>query len=194
MNICPYCRCPVEPENEHPCPACAVVHHADCFAENGGCTVFGCQAAPPAEPMLHLSADELVQPVSSAAFAPITPPPPPPAAAASVPQGTTMLFSSAGYGSGGHARYRQAVVPPHLLPMRFNPALQTVNRNTYIVLGILLGPLGIHNFYAGYRKRALWQLVITVLSLGIASLPVWVWAIIDVVTITADPDGIPFRS
>src|SRR5262245_53129957 len=59
--VCPYCRTPIvaEENNELLCPGCATPHHADCFAENGGCTVFGCSAAPPEEPKLHLTGSDI---------------------------------------------------------------------------------------------------------------------------------------
>jgi TM2 domain-containing membrane protein YozV len=68
------------------------------------------------------------------------------------------------------------------------------NRMTFIVLGILLGALGVHNFYAGYRGKATAQLCISVLTLGLASPMSWVWAVIDVSTVDRDFDGVKFQS
>ena len=65
---------------------------------------------------------------------------------------------------------------------------------TFIILGVLLGAFGAHNFYAGYTKKAVAQLCITVLSLGFASPMSWVWAVIDISTIDSDEKGIKFRS
>src|SRR3972149_1246149 len=47
------------------------------------------------------------------------------------------------------------------------PASQTIvrtvkSRGTFIILGVLLGLLGIHNFYAGYYGKGAVQLAITV--------------------------------
>lgn len=43
-KTCPYCRFPLKPgEQVMSCPACKVPHHADCWAENQGCTTYGCQ-------------------------------------------------------------------------------------------------------------------------------------------------------
>lgn len=52
-KTCPYCRFPIKPgEQVYVCPACKVPHHQDCWAENQGCTTYGCRgsasAAPPA--------------------------------------------------------------------------------------------------------------------------------------------------
>ncbi len=63
MNpICPYCRTEVgESEGERKdCPGCGTPHHADCFAENGGCTVFGCVNAPSDEAKVTVSGTDLM--------------------------------------------------------------------------------------------------------------------------------------
>jgi TM2 domain-containing membrane protein YozV len=62
------------------------------------------------------------------------------------------------------------------------------------VFGVLLGGFGVHSFYAGSTKRGLVQLGITLLTFGLAGFMVWIWAIIDICTITTDHDGIPFRN
>ncbi len=59
------------------------------------------------------------------------------------------------------------------------------------LLGIFLGGWGIHNFYLGYTKKAVIQLVLTLLSCGFAS----IWGFIEGIlilcgsTITTDADG-----
>jgi TM2 domain-containing membrane protein YozV len=73
------------------------------------------------------------------------------------------------------------------------PEGEPKNRTTFIVLGALLGALGAHNFYAGYTKKAVTQLAITVLTFGFASPMSWVWAIIDVCTVNRDARGIEFQ-
>jgi TM2 domain-containing membrane protein YozV len=67
-------------------------------------------------------------------------------------------------------------------------------RTTFIVLGALLGPFGAHNFYAGYTKKGVIQLLITALTLGFASPMSWIWAIIDICTIDRDSKGVEFES
>ena len=64
------------------------------------------------------------------------------------------------------------------------------SRLAYILLGVFLGTLGIHNFYAGYTNRGLVQLLITVLGCGILSWVSFIWAIIDIVTVTKDANGV----
>ena len=66
------------------------------------------------------------------------------------------------------------------------------SRVAYVVLGVLLGSLGIHNFYAGYIGKGIAQLLISILSAGFLSLISWIWAIIEVCTVTKDAKGVPF--
>jgi TM2 domain-containing membrane protein YozV len=68
------------------------------------------------------------------------------------------------------------------------------SRTTFIVLGALLGALGAHNFYAGYYKKAVAQLAITLVTFGFGSPMSWIWAIIDICTVNHDKRGIQFES
>ncbi len=47
------------------------------------------------------------------------------------------------------------------------------------ILGILLGALGIHNFYLGKTKRALIQLLVTLLTCGIGGVAMEIWGFIE---------------
>jgi len=67
------------------------------------------------------------------------------------------------------------------------------SRTTYIVLGIFLGALGIHNFYGGYTGRAVGQLCLTVLTLGYLAMISWIWAIIEICLVTKDSAGLDFN-
>ncbi len=62
----------------------------------------------------------------------------------------------------------------------------------YILLAIFLGYLGIHNFYAGYNGRGISQLLISLLSIGILIPVVWIWAIIEIITVNFDASGNKF--
>ena len=68
------------------------------------------------------------------------------------------------------------------------------SRLTYILLALFLGGFGIHNFYAGYNRKGLIQLLLTVLSCGILSLVSVIWAIVDIVNVTKDANGVDFIS
>ena len=65
-------------------------------------------------------------------------------------------------------------------------------QQTYLLLGILLGGLGIHNFYAGYTVKGIAQLLISVLSGGSLAVVSWIWAIIEACTVKQDARGISF--
>jgi TM2 domain-containing membrane protein YozV len=77
--------------------------------------------------------------------------------------------------------------------MTTNPVVAPKSRVAYVVLAIFLGMLGLHNFYAGYTKKAVIQLLITVLTLGLGGWISWIWAIVDLCTVTRDAPGIPFH-
>lgn len=47
------------------------------------------------------------------------------------------------------------------------------------ILGLLLGGLGIHNFYLGYTGKGLAQLLITVLSFGLLAFVSGIWGLIE---------------
>lgn len=66
------------------------------------------------------------------------------------------------------------------------------------VLGILLGTLGVHNFYLGYIGKGIAQLLITVLSCGMLSLFSGIWGLVEGIliltgTIATDASGVPLH-
>lgn len=201
--LCPYCRVAVV-ESEGTvvhCPICGTPHHADCFEENGGCTVFGCGAAPPAEPKLSIEAPDLnsSQPISASlsnSTSAIPPPPPlvsvPAAPAQSLP--SPPLFSSIGYVPRQPLPHLASIVAPATSVPHGIGAVSTKSRTTFLLLGVLLGGFGAHSFYAGSTKKGFIQLGITAFTLGFAGLMVWIWAIIDVCTITTDHEGLLLRN
>lgn len=92
---------------------------------------------------------------------------------------------SCGYPMAGPARVE---APPNVLVVR-----APRSRGMYIILGVLLGCLGIHNFYAGYYGRGAAQLIITI-ALGwffyVGLIITGVWALIEVCTVKEDADGV----
>lgn len=66
------------------------------------------------------------------------------------------------------------------------------SRLAYILLGLFLGGLGVHNFYAGYNGKGIAQLLMSILSFGILTPVVWIWVIVEIITVTKDVKGIPF--
>lgn len=61
------------------------------------------------------------------------------------------------------------------------------------ILGILLGTLGIHNFYLGHNKKAIAQLLISVLSAGFLSWVSFVWGLIEGILILVSKPGDPWH-
>lgn len=64
------------------------------------------------------------------------------------------------------------------------------------ILGILLGCLGVHNFYLGYTGKGLVQLLLSVLSCGALSFASAIWGLIEGIliltgSINVDADGKP---
>lgn len=91
-RTCPYCRSTIEErERVTECPACNATHHADCWAENGGCAVPLCEGGPkegatPAEATVPPA--EVEAPTQVVAVDPPPPPPPTPSPAQPLPSAT----------------------------------------------------------------------------------------------------------
>lgn len=217
-GVCPYCRTSLEAEDEvASCPACNTPHHAACVAENGGCTVFGCSEAPADDAKVSVSSQDLrlagaapaaahpqparsysilnlespaapaesadsllTQPVAPPPQAGTTgvPPPPPPAGGATLPPPAPVPVMFSGYG---------AAVSPAA-----SGYIPRKNRVVFVLLAVLLGALGAHNFYAGYTRRAVIQLCITILTCSIGGIISWIWAVIEACTVEQDDDGVEF--
>lgn len=66
------------------------------------------------------------------------------------------------------------------------------SRLAYILLGVFLGALGIHNFYAGYVGRGIAQLSLTLLTgwLIFPLIAIAVWVIVEVCTVKKDAKGL----
>jgi len=189
------------------CTACGTPHHEDCYQENGGCTVFGCARAPADDPKLQVSQSDLrAVNVPGQTYAP-QPQPSAPAVRPNVPQHRPAIYSgplglSAAAQAAPAASASPAVVPqaahhpysqPPLPPYPLAPLARSHrSRTAYIVLGIFLGMLGIHNFYAGYPGRAVGQLCLTVLTLLYGAVFAWMWAIVEICVVTKDGAGLDF--
>ena len=90
----------------------------------------------------------------------------------------------------------QQPIPPQYAPVP--PGYQPKSKVVAGVLAILIGSLGIHNFYLGYTNKGLIQLLVSVLTCGIAATAMWIWAIVEGVqilngTIAVDAKGVPLK-
>lgn len=207
---CPYCRSPFEDGEEViACPGCATNHHADCFQENGGCTVFGCSAAPADEPKVSISVHDLATggvsvqpPATTPSFLNLSAPeqdvpapaptaristPPPPRPAGSTPplprvqtsHPPVMTYPT--FGSYGDPA-----------PVTINSYTPRKSRVAYVLLAVFLGTFGVHNFYAGYVKKGVMQVCITVFTCFFGAIVSWIWAIVEACMIDRDGDGVAF--
>lgn len=196
--VCPYCRMPFDEQSPPKiyCTACGMPHHEDCYQENGGCTVFGCPRAPADDPKVHVSYSDLQMPP---VIAPVQPQP-----AAIVAPGPSVYSGPLGLNAPAATAVQPAPIAanaansaPQLGAIAYslpasNPARQPKSRTTYIILGVLLGGLGAHNFYAGYTGRAVGQLCLSVLTLFYLAIVSWIWAIVEICIVDKDNAGIQF--
>ncbi|HEX3586030.1 MAG TPA: NINE protein [Candidatus Angelobacter sp.] len=192
--VCPYCRMAFD-EAAPPkifCTACGMPHHEDCYRENGGCTVFGCKCAPADDPKLQVSQSDLSAiPVASQSYAPVPQTYAAPRYQPSAYGGPLGLSQAAATAPAQvQAPYAPAAYQPYAPPLAYGRSHKS--RTSYIVLGIFLGALGIHNFYAGYVGRAVGQLCLTVLTLGYLGVISWIWAIIEICIVEKDSTGLNF--
>lgn len=78
-----------------------------------------------------------------------------------------------------------------------NTELSIKSRVAYVILGLFLGGLGIHNFYAGRTGIGIAQLIMWFISFLLSFVAVglfgfvilWIWALIEVCTVTQDGSG-----
>lgn len=83
--------------------------------------------------------------------------------------------------------------------MSFENSTNGVSNNVYArpakskvvagILGILLGTIGIHNFYLGYNGKAIAQVLISVLSLGFLSWVSCIWGLVEGILILVSKPG-----
>lgn len=84
---------------------------------------------------------------------------------------------------GGGSRPMAQPIPIVVKPVK--------SRGVFVALGLFLGCLGIHNFYAGYYGRGAVQLIIT-LVLGWVIIGIVItalWALIELFTVRVDAEG-----
>ena len=79
--------------------------------------------------------------------------------------------------------------PPRYVPYRY--ALRRKSKAAAGLLGIFLGCFGFHNFYLGYTGRAVAQLLITLLSIGLFAPISALWGFIEGIVILCARPGQP---
>jgi len=95
---------------------------------------------------------------------------------------------------GSPSPFQQPVSYPQPAPVHVVVEIPK-SRGVYIVLGLFLGGLGIHNFYAGRIGSGIAQLLITIFTfwLIIPIFIIWLWVIIEVIVVNRDGRGQPMR-
>ena len=175
--------------------------------------MFGCSKAPQDEPKISVSGTELNQ-----APAPFPAPMAPAPVARTTHSGGFSILQLSGPSQplGPQNLPGQGAIPPPpppasgtgappppapsprgvYAPLRPQDVIRgtgtTKSRQVYVLLGIFLGIFGVHNFYAGYIQRAVSQLCLTVLTCFYGAVVSWIWAIVEVCTISKDCDGVEF--
>jgi len=84
--------------------------------------------------------------------------------------------------------------PPTTDPHGYARAGLPKSRVVYVLLGLFLGLLGIHNFYAGYTSKGVTQLLI-ILLIGWTLVPLLfltIWVLVEICTVTKDVSGQAF--
>jgi len=67
------------------------------------------------------------------------------------------------------------------------------SRTVYILLAVFLGAYGVHNFFAGDKKKGLIKILVTFLTCFIGALPMWIWAIVEAINDKKDANGVDFN-
>jgi TM2 domain-containing membrane protein YozV len=167
-QVCPYCRVGIDLTTAEAllCEGCHTPHHADCYTENGGCTIFGCLKAPVEAPKIEVSMPEVRRAaLAQSQYLPGTQAPRP--APDPKTDGVQVFLNEA---------YRP-----------------NKSRVTYALLGFFLGFFGVHNFYAGYARRGVFQLSLTLFSFFYLALASWLWALVEICIVKTDGDGLAFN-
>ena len=88
----------------------------------------------------------------------------------------------------------RAVPPTPTYTQPKQPAVKTRCRTSAGVLGIVVGALGVHNFYMGYIGKGLTQLLVSVLggfiTGGLSVFAMWLWALIEGILILTDRETV----
>jgi TM2 domain-containing membrane protein YozV len=81
-----------------------------------------------------------------------------------------------------------------------NKKFNDINKSKMVagLLGIFFGAVGAHNFYLGYKGKAIAQLLLTLLTCGLLSFVSAIWGLIEGVlilsgSINEDANGIPLE-
>ena len=117
-----------------------------------------------------------------------TPTPPPPRVQGAMPPPSPGIFPSNYVPTMTYPTFGGYAAPPP----EIHSYTPRKSRVVFVLLAVFLGAFGGHNFYAGYVKKAVIQLCITLFSCFFGSVISWIWAIVEAFMIDRDEDGIAF--
>ena len=83
-----------------------------------------------------------------------------------------------------YVQYVQYQTPQYQLP-----PVPLKSRSVYVILAILFGGLGIHNFYAGRSGCGVTQLRLSLFTCGVCTLPMSIWALFEALIVNRDGLG-----
>lgn len=89
------------------------------------------------------------------------------------------------YAQDPYAQQQAYGQPAYAAPMGYEPKSKIVAG----LLGILLGSIGIHNFYLGKTTRAVVQIIVTIVTFGLGGL----WGFIEGILILVSRPGTPWH-
>ena len=135
--------------------------------------------------------------------APPEPSAPPPAPPAPEPPFAATISPSAAPGPAPALREKslpQRVKAPVSRPVELppamaggkTPALRPRRRLVFALLGVFLGFLGVHNYYARQWLTGLLQLLLSIATflMGFGIIAPWAWAMVEAIVVRKDGDGI----
>ena len=89
------------------------------------------------------------------------------------------------YAQDPYAQQQAYGQPAYAAPMGYAPKSKIVAG----LLGILLGSIGIHNFYLGKTTRAVVQIIVTIVTFGLGG----IWGFIEGILILVSRPGTPWH-
>ena len=107
-----------------------------------------------------------------------------------IPQGTTFCPFCGAQTTGGAAPQPGAAIAGATAVPTYSHLPKS--KTMFVVMAILFGSFGIHNFIAGYTGKGVAQALVSVLSCFTLSPIMWIWAVIEACTVNVDSDGVPF--
>ena len=147
---CPFCASAVAPKGDDVvrCPRCKTPHHVDCFAENKGCGMYGCQAQSSVPAVREGAAPPAPRKGADEKFC---------SECAAVIKARAVICPTCHCPQGP---YPYPMVHGGQYPAQYQPG--EISRGMAAVLAIFLGGFGAHKFYMGRNGVGLIYLFLSV--------------------------------